>query len=494
MVQSPCTIQHASRSTTRKNSAMTLFPSPGTRFEEDLSQAVRCGVVLAICLFALSCGVGGMPGQAADWPQWRGPGGQGHADGAHDLPVSWSETENIAWKSPLPGRGWSSPVIVGNQIWMTAAIETQVSEDEKKQRLEGVPMSQQLQVSGPVRLHALCVDRESGKLLHSIELLVVDNPQPIHALNSYASPSPVLAAGRLYCHFGDFGTAAVETQTAAVVWTNRDQRINHENGPGSTPVVWKDKLIVHYDGSDKQSIVAFDTATGKLAWKTNRSGPLRSDPQLRKAYGTPLVLPLGGRDVLISPAADWLYGYDPADGTELWRLNYGVLGFSFVPRPVTAHGLLYISTSFMQPELLALKLGDATTTPEIAWREKKSVPTMSSPLVVGNELYMVSDKGVMTCLDAKTGTEVWVERLGGNFCSSPLFSDGRIYVGNRDGKTFVIKPGRTYTLESTNELEGQIMATPGALDRAIYLRTEKAIYRIEKPVGGVAAKTAALKK
>ena len=445
--------------------------------------------ILRLVLLIAALSMAGSGAAAADWPQWRGPDGQGHAAAARDLPVTWSETENIAWKTPLPGRGWSSPVIDGKQIWMTTAIETDLTEEEKKTRLEGVKPSQPLNVSGPVSLHALCIDRDSGKLLHNIELMVVADPQPIHSLNSYASPSPVLATGRLYCHFGDFGTACVDTATAKVVWKNRDQRLNHENGPGSTPLLWHDKLIFHCDGSDTQSIVALDAATGVLAWKTPRSGELRSDPQLKKAYGTPMVLTLGGREVLVSPAADWLYGYDPATGKELWKMSYGVLGFSIVPRPVTAHGMLYISTSFMQPELLAMKLGDAAAAPTIAWREKKGAPQMPSPLVVGDELYMVSDKGVATCLDAKTGDAAWTERLGGNFASSPLSADSRIYVCNRDGATFVIKPGRTFALEATNQLDGQIMATPAALDRSIYLRTDKAIYRIEKRQPPAAAST-----
>ncbi|MFM8802809.1 MAG: SMP-30/gluconolactonase/LRE family protein [Planctomycetia bacterium] len=443
---------------------MPLLAAPHSRFFH-----LAVATLVAACHAAL----------AADWPQWRGPDGQGHAVAARDLPVTWSETENIAWKTPLPGRGWSSPVIEGDQIWLTTAIETEATEEEKKRRLASNTGNQPLNVSGPVSLHAVCVDRETGRLLHNVELLVVADPQPIHSLNSYASPSPILAAGRLYCHFGDFGTACVDTRAAKVVWKNRDHRLNHENGPGSTPLLWKDRLIFHCDGSDTQSIVALDAATGGLVWKTPRSGELRSDPQLKKAYGTPLVLALDGREVLLSPAADWLYGYDPATGRELWKMSYGTLGFSIVPRPVTAHGLFYMSTSFMQPELLAVKLGDAATAPTIAWREKKGVPNMPSPLVVGDELYMVSDKGVATCLDAKTGDAVWTERLGGNFSSSPLFADGRIYVGNRDGKTFVIKPGRDFTLEATNSLDGQIMATPAALDRALYRRTDTALSRIE---------------
>jgi outer membrane protein assembly factor BamB len=411
------------------------------------------------------------------WPQWRGPGGQGHAATAHDLPLTWSETENVAWKTPLPGRGWSSPVIDAERIWMTTAVESEISAEEKAARLRAHP-GNSLVVSGPVQLRALCVDRASGLLLHDIELFTIADPQPIHSLNSYASPSPVLAPGRLYCHFGDFGTACVDTTAGTVVWAHRDLRLDHENGPGSTPVLWQDKLIVH---CDVQYVVALDAATGKVAWKTERSGELRADTQLKKAYGTPLVIERDGRDVLVSPAADWIYAYDAATGAELWRLSYGVLGFSIVPRPVTAHGLVFMSTSFMQPDLLAVRLPETGTAPAIAWREKKGAPNMSSPLVVGDELYVVSDKGVATCLDARSGRPVWTERLGGNFSSSPLLADGRIYVGNRDGDTFVIRPGTTFELLATNRLDGQIFATPAALGRALYLRTDKALYRLEKP-------------
>jgi outer membrane protein assembly factor BamB len=419
-----------------------------------------------------------------EWPQWRGPAGEGHAPAAGDLPLTWSETESVAWKTPLAGRGWSSPVIGDGRIWLTTAVEQAASAEAKARALAGNRMARQLEVSGAVTIRAVCLDQASGTILHDVELFTIQDPQPIHKLNSFASPSPVLAGGRLYCHLGDFGAACLDAATGAVLWRNRELRLNHENGPGSTPVVWRDKLIVHLDGSDVQSIAAYDTATGAIAWQTARSGVLREDPQLRKAYGTPLVVSLGGRDIVLSPAADWLYAYDPATGEELWKLSYGVLGFSIVPRPVTAGGLLFLSTSFLQPELLAVKLAGAATPPEIVWREKKGGPTMSSPLVVDGLVYMVSDKGVATCLDAASGEKVWTERLGGNFSSSPLFADGRIYVGNRDGDTFVIEPGREFALLATNSLDGGIFATPAAVGRAIYLRTEHSLYRLEKPAEG----------
>jgi len=432
---------------------------------------------LVVCLLAR------VGGAEPDWPQWRGRDGQGHAPAARDLPVTWSETENVAWKTPLTGRGWSSPVIGDGRIWVTTAVERQATPEEKARRLAGNRMAGQLEVSGAVTIRALGVDQQSGRLVHDVELCTIPDPQPIHKLNSFASPSPVLAAGRLYCHCGDFGAACVDTATGTVLWTNRELRLNHENGPGSTPVLWRDKLIVHLDGSDVQAVAAYDTATGTVAWQSPRSGELREDPQLKKAYGTPVILPLDGREVLVSPAADWLYGYDPATGAELWKMSYGVLGFSIVPRPVTAGDLLLMSTSFLQPELLAVKLAGPGSPPEIAWREKKGAPTMSSPLVVDDLVYLVSDKGVGSCLEARTGNPVWSERLGGNFSSSPLFADGRIYVGNRDGEMFVIRPGRDYELLATNHLDGGIYATPAAVGRALYLRTENALYRIEKPAG-----------
>ncbi len=421
----------------------------------------------------------GVATQAAEWPQFRGPDGQGHSS-AKDLPVEWSETSNVAWKAELPGKGWSSPVIDGNQIWLTYAIDDPLSEEAKQQKLKSNTGNQPLVLAGTVHMHALCIDRATGELLHDVEVLTENDPQWTHALNSFASPSPIIDDGKLYCHFGSHGTACLDTKTQKVLWTNQEIKIVHENGPGSSPVLHEDKLIFHCDGSDAQFIVALDAKTGKIAWKTVRSGEMKSDPQLKKAYGTPIVMDIAGQATLISPASDWLYAYDPQTGKELWKVNYGVLGFSIVPRPVAGNGMVFMSTSFMQSELLAMKVDGTSANPAIAWRSKKGVPKMSSPLLMEDELYMVSDNGVATCLDAKTGDTLWSERLGGNFSSSPLFADGRIYVGNREGETFVIAPGREYKLLATNKLDGIIMASPAAVDKAIFLRTDKALYRIEK--------------
>ena len=411
---------------------------------------------------------------AAEWPEWRGPGGQGHAS-AKGLPTVWSETSGVAWKSAITGRGWSSPVIDGKQIWITTAIETPTKPEDAARRLKKNTGDQPLTMLEQVELRAVCVDRDTGRIIHDVPLLTEREPQGVHALNSYASCSPVIEGGRLYCHFGTFGTACVDTAKGALVWKNTDLHIQHENGPGSSPVLWKNLLIFHLDGSDTQFLVALDKATGKLAWKTDRSGAMNANPQLKKSYGTPIVVESGGKAELISPAADWLYAYDPASGRELWKLPYGHLGFSITPRPVTGHGMIFMSTGFMKPEMIAVNLGGAH---DIAWRYAKGAPTMPSPLLVGDELYFVSDAGVMTCLDAKTGTENYKERLGGDYSSSPIFADGKIYIGSRTGLVTVIQPGKKFETLGKNQLPGKIMATPAALDGALFIRTDEALFRI----------------
>ncbi|HEY6563606.1 MAG TPA: PQQ-binding-like beta-propeller repeat protein, partial [Pirellulaceae bacterium] len=254
-------------------------------------------------------------------------------------------------------------------------------------------------------------------------------------------------------------------------------------GPGSSPILWRDLLIVHCDGSDVQFIVALDKRDGHVVWKTLRTGKLESNPQFKKAYGTPLVVEIGGEDVLISPAANWLYGYQAATGRELWKVSYETLGFSNVPRPVLGNNRLFICTGFMKSELLAIDFDprQGEVAPLIAWRFGKQVPQIPSPLLIDNDLYFVSDQGgVFTCLDADSGAMVYRERLGGNHAASPLLADGRIYLCDRAGTTHVIQPGRTFRLLATNRLKDGCMASPAAVAEGIYLRTTTALYRLSR--------------
>lgn len=418
--------------------------------------------------------------RADDSLQWRGTDGQGHST-AKNLPVAWSESANVAWKVEIPGRGWSTPVIRGDEIWLTTAIEFPADEKETAERLKTNTGDQPLTVLARVELRAICVDRASGEMKKNVVLIDKRSPQWVHKLNSYASPSPVLEGERLYGSFGAYGSACLNTRSGEVVWTNQELEVMHENGPGGSPVVIGDRVIFHMDGSDQQFIAALDKYTGKLAWKTSRSGDMDSNPQLRKSYGTPLefVDPLDKKSLVISPATNWLYAYDPQDGRELWKVPYGELGFSLTPRPVISQDRLYMSTGFGRSQILAIRL-DAKE-PEILWRYKQGVPTMPSPLLIGNLLYFVNDSsGILTCLNAETGKEVYRQRLGGNYSASPMEAEGRIYIGNREGTMFVIEAGSEYKLLAENKLDGGFYATPVAVDDQLFLRTDRALYCLKK--------------
>ena len=410
------------------------------------------------------------------WPEWRGPTGQGHS-AAKNLPVSWGESKNVAWKLDLKGRGNSTPVIVDGKVWLTTSTDKQSSKEEAAQRREGSTNSMPMRVSDSVSLRVLCVDLESGKQLHDVEVLNQKNPQMVHIDNTYATPSPIAEDGRLYCYFGPSGFVCLDMTSLRVLWENRDLEVAHENGAASSPVLWKNLLILHCDGIDQQYVTALDKATGKPVWKTQRSGKKHKNPQLRKAYATPLVAAVNGQDQVISPGADWLYGYDPVTGKELWRLSYGDLGFSNSARPVVGNGLIYICTGYMKSRLLAVHV-DESNTPKIAWEYRNQVPNVASPVLIEERIYFASDKGVVSAVNAVTGKKIFSDRIGARFWSSPLFADGRLYFFDRTGTTVVMEPGSKSKVLAKNKLDGQLFATAAPVDGSLVLRTDKALYRI----------------
>ncbi len=414
-----------------------------------------------------------------DWPEWRGPGAQGHAT-AKGIPETWSATQNIAWRCDLPGRGWSTPVMNADQIWLSTALETLASPEEVARRTKVNTADQPLTVLSKVELKALCVDRHTGKLLRDIPLITVQDPQWVHELNSYASPSPVLEPGRAYFHFGTFGTFCLDVGSGALLWANTNLHIMHENGPGSSPILVGNLLLFHLDGSDSQSIAALDKKTGRLVWRTNRSGKMNDHPQLKKSYATPTLTQWAGKPAVLSQGADWIYAYDPATGRELWKVPYGSLGFSLSSRAVLGEGRVYFATGYSRSEIQAVQFGGAETAPATVWKYAKGAPTMSSLLLVGNELYFVSDSGgMLTCLDARDGREHYRERLGGSHSASPLFVDGKILISSREGETCVVAPGTSFQLIARNRLPGKLMASPIASGDSLYLRTDTALYRIQ---------------
>lgn len=412
---------------------------------------MRAKVLLVGMLGALA-----MPAQAGDaWPQFRGPTGDGYSD-ATGLPLTWSETQHVRWKTAIPGEGWSSPVILGRQIWMTTALDNGKS------------------------LHGICVDKDTGKMVHDLELFRPDDPGPKNPLNSYASPTPVIEPGHVYISFGNNGNACLATDTGAVLWKHTDLKLDHIMGAGSSPILYRDLYILNCDGGDVRYVAALNKLTGKLTWKTNRSDPVDRVPDLRKAYSVPQIINIDGRDQLVSVGAFRVSAYEPLTGRELWWCD--LPGWSNVPRPIFGHGLIYVGTGYNKAELWAIRAGgtgDLSRT-GVAWKVPKNAAEKPSLVLVGDELYMIADTGMATCLDAKTGRVIWHEIIGGQYSASPVYAEGRIYFFNQNGKTTVIKPGRTFTVLATNQLDGGFMASPAIMGKAFYVRTKTHLYRIEK--------------
>ena len=412
----------------------------------------------AVLAFALATRPAG-----AQWPQFRGPDGMGTS--ASRPPLTWSEQQNVAWKTPIHGRAWSSPVVLGNQIWVTTATA-----DGRE-------------------LFAIAIDRKSGKILHDLKLFQVAQPQYAHPFNTYASPTPVIEPGRVYVTFGSPGTAAIDTTTGKVVWERRDLECNHFRGAGSSPILFGELLIMHFDGSDRQFVVALDKRTGRTVWRTERSidfqdltpdGKPQADGDFRKAFSTPHIVMVGNEPVLVSIGSKATYGYDPRTGKELWRIEERS-SHSGSTRPVTGHGLVFYPTGFATGQLLAVKpdgRGDVTGT-HVAWRVTRGVPNKPSIVLADDLLIMINDGGILSCLDAKSGAEVWKARLEGSFSASPVLAGGRVYLFSEEGKTTVIEAGRAFKVLAENHLGDGFMASPAIDGSALILRTRTHLYRIE---------------
>ena len=403
---------------------------------------------------------------SAQWPQFRGPEGTGHT-ASTGLPLTWAEGKNVVWKTAVHGRAWSSPVILGNQVWMTTATP-----DGRE-------------------LFAVALDRDSGKIVFDLKLFDVATPQYAHPFNTYASPTPVIEPGRVYVTFGSPGTAAIDTKTGKVIWERRDFECNHFRGAGSSPILVGDLLLMHFDGSDHQFVVALDKRTGKTVWRTPRSidfqdlgpdGKPKADGDFRKGFATPQIVMVEGRQVMVSVGSKAVYGYDPLTGKELWRvIERG--SHSASSRPVAGHGFVFVPMGFDQAQLLAIRpdgLGDVAAS-HVAWRFGKGAPSKPSILLVGDVIYMVNDGGIVGAVEAKTGELVWRGRVDGTYSASPLFANGRIYVFNEDGKTTVLEAGRELKVLAENFLEDGFMSSPAVDGRALYLRTRTHVYRIEEP-------------
>jgi outer membrane protein assembly factor BamB len=436
----------------------------------------RVDAAKLLSLLALVLLVFGDPAARADWPEFRGPWGDGHVSAPGDLkpiglPLYWSETNNVTWKTEIPYRGWSTPVVMGGQVWLTTATE------------DGHDF------------YAIGVDAQTGQVRFSELVFHSDHPEPLGngaSMNCYATPSPVLEPGRVYVHFGSFGTACLDTSTGKALWKRDDLRCRHYRGPSSSLVSFENLLILTMDGADVQYHVALDKQTGKTVWRTDRSvawndekvpGPMARDGDLRKAHSTPLIVTTEGKPQMLSAGAKAAYGYDPRTGKELWKVQYD--DWSVAPRPLFDHGVAFIVTGLMKKELWAVKTdgqGDVTDT-HVAWKLGTHVGKYASPILVDGLIYTAAEENYVTCVEAATGQIVWTGRVAGKYAASPIYGDGRLYFCNQQGTTTVLKPGRTFEVLATNTLASGFMASPAVDGKAFFLRTKTHLYRIESPVG-----------
>ena len=396
---------------------------------------------------------------AEHWPDFRGPTLDGITN-ATDVPIRWSESNNIAWKTAVPGRGWSTPVITGPLLWMSSA------EQEGHQ------------------LFAIAIDCKTGKIKHRILLFEIQNMEASNALNSYASPSPVTDGQRVYFSFGTYGVAAVDARDGTKAWSRQDVNLDHQEGPGSSPLLCKNRLVLHCDGRDQQYVLALDTATGKTVWRCKRSLDLSEVGDFaRKAFTTALLVQLKGQDRVISAAAQGCYCYDPATGREIWSLRYP--GFSAVPRPVASSEVAFVVDGFANPSITAVELdgkGDITLS-GVKWVFQRSGPATTSPVRIFNQLVFVTDNGVLTSLDEETGELNWKKRIGGDFCSSPIVVGDLIYLFDRTGGSSVVRiaaKGGDPKVIATNRLDEGMMASPIAVGKTLYLRTKQHLYCVSE--------------
>lgn len=392
---------------------------------------------------------------AENWPEFRGPTGQGISAARH-LPVEWSETNNVAWKQAIPGKGWSSPVLFEGRLYLTSAVS---SPDNSS-----------------LSLLALALDADSGRILWNTDVFSggAGKGVQMHNKNSRASATPLIEGNRLYVHFGPEGTACLDL-SGKVLWRNSSLKYSPVHGNGGSPIVVEDALIFSCDGASDPFVVALNKTNGEVLWKVKRD----TDATKTFSFSTPLLITVNGQKQVLSPGSNVLCSFDPKTGREIWRVRYD--GYSVVPRPVFGHGLIFFSIGFDNPVVMAVRpdgRGDVTAT-HVAWTVRRGAPNTPSLLLVGDELYVLSDAGIASCLDAKTGNVHWQERIGGNCSASPVYGDGRIYFQNEEGLGVVIKAGQEFAKLASNPLHERTLASYAVGEGSLFIRTERQLYRIQ---------------
>jgi outer membrane protein assembly factor BamB len=397
-----------------------------------------------------------------NWTHFRGSQLNAIAQ-VDNIPVEWDEQTNIIWQTPIHGRGWSSPVVYGNQVWVTTATT------------DGKDYS------------AVCLDFVTGEVIHDIILFSLESAIRKHDMNSFASPTPAIEEGFVYIHFGSIGTSCINTSDGSVVWTRTDLECDHVQGPGSSAFLYDNLLILHYEGVDVRFLVALNKHNGETVWKTYRQEePYEAITRIgRKAYVTPLLVNVNGRDLIISNGSAIINAYDPRTGEEVWSIINGAE--STVSMPFEENGIVYFETGFMVDdegsrfsEMMAVNpdgAGDISQT-NILWAKRVAPFPLSTPVIKDGLIYSTDRQRTMWCIDAATGDEVWSHRIRSEMNSSPVYANGHIYYNSTRGETIVITPGRELNIVAENKLDGEIWATPAILRNSILMRTDKGLYRI----------------
>ncbi len=398
------------------------------------------------------------PTPSDSWRQFRGDGADGMAIGANP-PTQWGEDTNCVWNTEIHGRGWSSPVVDAGEIWLTTATE------------DGLKM------------YVVCVELETGKL--QLDKLLFENEsaqEDHHATNSYASPTPVLSSNYVYVHFGAYGTACLDRKTHDVVWQRRDLECNHYRGPGSSPILHEDMLIFHMDGFDFQYAIALNALTGETVWKVDRAIDYGTDNgDFYKAFSTPIVISVNGELQLISPASKACLALEPDTGREIWRVRYEE--HSTTVRPLFDGRRVYLSTGFGKAKMMAVRVdgrGDVTES-HVDWVQEDKIGSKPSPILVGEKLFVVWDKGILVRLSTQTGEIEEQVRLGGNYAASLVGTDKFIYAFDQTGTGHCLTVADVPQVVSKNTLPDGCNASPAIVGDSLIVRTDKRLYRFDRP-------------
>ena len=442
---------------------------------------LACTAMLHVAMVSTALSANAADQANPTWSQFRGPSGQGTSL-ATNVPVEFGLERGMKWQTPIQGKGWSSPVVAGGHVWLTTGITTDATPEEREQKLAGVQMRDQKEVVGAVTLRAICLDLETGSIVRNLELATFEDPELIHPLNSFASPTPCVDGDKVYCHFGSYGTWCLDDASGEIIWTKR-LVVDHSVGPGGSPVIAGKLLLLVCDGIDAQFVAALDKQTGAEVWRTPRPPMRATNGEFQKAYSTPLVIDVNSAQQAVIPGAQWIVAYDPGSGKELWRADHGN-GFSISSTPVYTGtsaqiGLVIFTTGYGQKEVVAVRpdgKGDVTFS-HIQWRSDHNVPAKPSPISSGERVYLIDDNGVLSCLQASDATTVFRKRVAGNYSASPLLVAGHLYFSSQEGVVTVIRDTDQYEEVSKTTLDGRLMASPAVVGDDLLFRSENSLMR-----------------